>query len=53
MGWILWPLRKPEPVNPGQALAKIGHKQRRAKIREQADAMRAAMGMPAAEWPPL
>ncbi|WP_170065938.1 hypothetical protein [Novosphingobium guangzhouense] len=43
--------RKPEPVNPGVALAKIGHAQRRALIRARADQMRAEMGMPAVEWP--
>jgi hypothetical protein len=44
---------KPEPVNPGQALAKIGHQQRRAKIRAVADEMRAAAGLPPVEWPAL
>lgn len=44
---------RPEPVNPGQALAKIGHVQRRAMVRAQADAMREAAGLPPVEWPAL
>ncbi|MEW9855910.1 hypothetical protein [Novosphingobium sp. M1R2S20] len=43
----------PEPVNPGAALAQIGHRQRRAKIRAKVDEMREAMGLPKAEWPAL
>ncbi|WP_156370306.1 hypothetical protein [Novosphingobium sp. Leaf2] len=51
MGWLF--NRKPGPVNPGEALAKIGHQQRRAKIRAVADQMRADMGLPPVEWPAL
>jgi len=49
----LKPRSKPEPVNPGAALALIGHKQRRAKIHAKADEMRVAAGLPPVEWPPL
>lgn len=51
-GWLKR-TRKPEPVSPGAALAKIGHRQRRALIHAQADQIRANMGMPPAEWPTL
>lgn len=56
LGWLTRK-RKPEPVAPGAALAKIGHAQRRAQsralIRAQADQMRKDMGMPPLEWPAL
>jgi len=36
----------PEPVNHGRALAKIGHDQRRAKVRATARAICTATGIP-------
>lgn len=50
LGWLTRK-RKPEPVAPGAALAKIGHAQRRALIHAQADKMRANAGLPPVEWP--
>ncbi|TDW65368.1 hypothetical protein EDF57_103552 [Novosphingobium sp. PhB55] len=52
LGWLTRK-RKPEPVAPGAALAKIGQVQRRALIRAQADQMRQNAGLPPAEWPKL
>lgn len=49
-GWLTRK-RKPEPVSPGAALAKIGHAQRRAIIRAKADEMRVAAGVPPVKWP--
>lgn len=49
----LFRTRKPAPDNPGAALAKLGHKQRREKVRAKADQMRADMGLPAVKWPAL
>jgi hypothetical protein len=51
-GWLK-PKPAPEPVNPGAALARMGHKQRRAFIRATADEMRARQGKPPVEWPAL
>lgn len=51
-GWLTRK-RKPEPVAPGAALAKIGKAQRRALIRAQVDEMRKGMGLPPVEWPAL
>lgn len=55
-GWLFRkqaPASAPEPVNPGAALARMGHKQRRAFIRATADQMRANGGQPPVEWPAL
>lgn len=56
LGWLTRK-RKPQPVAPGAALAKIGHAQRRARsralIRAQADQMRKDMWLPPVEWPAL
>jgi len=40
------PTPAPEPVNHGRALAKIGHDQRRAKVRATTRAICAAAGIP-------
>lgn len=48
----MWnPFRKPEPVNPGKALAELGRAKRRAIIHARADEMRAAMNLPPVQWP--
>lgn len=53
-GWLKRkPASAPEPVNPGAALARMGHKQRRAFIHAKADEMRANAGLPPVEWPLL
>ncbi len=49
----LFRTHKPASDSPGAALAKLGHKQRREKVRAKADEMRAAMGLPAVRWPAL
>lgn len=44
-----WPFTRSvaaRPANPGSALAKIGHEQRRAKYRATARAICEAMGKP-------
>lgn len=51
-GWLIRN-RKPEPVNAGAALAKIGKQQRRALVHAKADEMRANAGLPPVEWPAL
>jgi len=46
--------RKPaRPASPGAALAKIGRDQFKVRKRAKVDEMRAAMGLPPVEWPPL
>lgn len=45
----MWPFSRhsaPQLVNPGSALAKIGHEQRRAKYRATARAICEATGKP-------